>query len=98
MLSRKLKKQLKKFDLGGHPECTHNWIHNAGKQCEWDCWNFEASRKGIKPEQYRKDSNRIAYMYICTMCGGEFWSSHKCFKISHYRVKEGKRCQQKVKN
>ena len=85
MLSRKIRKQLKQHDLAGHPECTHNWIHNAGKQCEWDCWSMGASLQGIKPQQYRKDSKRIAYMYICTMCGGEFWSSHKCFKIPHYR-------------
>ena len=76
-----------KFDVVNHPECSHNWVHNAGKQCEWDCWDFEASWKGIKPEQYRKDSNRIVNMYICTMCGGEYWSSEKRPDIPHYRVR-----------
>lgn len=67
--------------------CSHNWIHNAGKQCEWDRWGFADSIKGIKPEQYRKDSNRLAYMYICTMCGEEYWSSYKSQDIPHYRVR-----------
>lgn len=81
MLSRKLRKQLKQFDLGGHPECSHHWVHNAGKQCEWD-------RESKFPyENPIADSNNIAYMYICTMCGGEFWSTAKCFDIPHYRVK-----------
>lgn len=80
MLSRKLRKQLKKFDLGGHPECSHNWVHFARKQCEWD--------KSSINKQYKADSVHIAYMYLCTMCGGEFWSSDKCFNIPHYRVKE----------
>lgn len=98
MLSRKIRKQLKQHDLAGHPECTHNWIHNAGKQCEWDCWSMGASLQGIKLQQYRKDSKRIAYMYICTMCGGEFWSSHKCFKIPHYRVREVKNNENRKNN
>lgn len=98
MLSRKIRKQLKQHDLAGHPECTHNWIHNAGKQCEWDCWSMGASLQGIKSQQYRKDSKRIAYMYICTMCGGEFWSSHKCFKIPHYRVREVKNNENRKNN
>ncbi len=67
-------------------ECFHNWIHNAGKQCEWDEWNFSDSIKGIKPNEKIKDSNNIAYFYICTMCGEEFWSSDKMFDIPHYRV------------
>lgn len=80
MLSYKLKRQLKQFDYGGHSECSHNWIHNARKQCEWD-------KASLKP-QYKADSKYIAYMYICTMCGAEFWSRDKCFYIPHYRVKE----------
>ena len=72
----------------GKDTCTHNWVHNAGKQCEMDCWSFEDSCKGIKPEQYKKDSNRLCYFYICTMCGEEMWSSDKLFDIPHYRVKE----------
>lgn len=63
--------------------CSHNWIHNAGKQCEWDRWNFADSIKGIKPEQF-------AYMYICTMCGEEYWSSYKSQDIPHYRVRSQK--------
>lgn len=76
----------KVFDYVGHPECSHNWINNARKQCEWDKWGFADSIKRIKPEEKIKDSNNIACMYICTMCGGEFWSSEKMFKIPHYRV------------
>jgi len=68
--------------------CSHNWIHNAGKQCEWDNWGFKDSIKGIKPENYRKDSNNLCYFYICTMCGEEIWSQEKLFNIPHYRVKE----------
>ena len=71
-----------KFDISGHPECTHNWIHNAGKQYEWD--------KSSKFPNERGDSRNIAYMYICTMCGAEFWSSNKAIDIPHYRVKESK--------
>ena len=67
--------------------CSHNWVHNAGKQCEWDIWSFEDCKNGIKPEDYIKDSNKIANMYICTMCGEELWSSYKMFDIPHYRVK-----------
>lgn len=79
MLPRKLRKQLKRFDYAGHPECSHNWIHNAGKQCEWDMKNLLGTVYG--------DSNNIAYMYICTMCGGEYWSSDKDQDIEHYRVR-----------
>lgn len=79
------------FDLVGHPECSHNWIHYAGEQCEWDRWSFEDSIRGTKPEEYKKDSKRIAYIYICTMCGGQFWSSDKALDIPHYRVKEVKK-------
>lgn len=71
----------KKFDLVGHPECSHNWIHYAGKQCEWD------RKSKFIEENPIPDSNNIAYMYICTMCKGEFWSSEKMFDIPHYRVK-----------
>lgn len=60
--------------------CSHNWIHNAGKQCEWD--------KATLTPEYKADSRRVAYMYICTMCGEEFWSSNKYLKIPHYIVKE----------
>lgn len=83
MLPRKLRKQLKQFDYVNHPECSHNWVHNAGMQCEWD-------RKSIGIESVMKydcDSNNIAYMYTCTMCGETFWSSNKVFDIPHYRVK-----------
>lgn len=80
MLPRKLRKQLKQFDLTGHPECSHNWIHNAGKQCEWDMKNLLSTNYA--------DSYHIAYMYICTMCGGEYWSSNKSEDIQHYRVRD----------
>ncbi len=79
-----------KFDYAGHPECSHNWIHNAGKQCEWDIWSLKDSIKGTRPEDYKKDSSRVAYMYICTICGGEFWSTEKMFDIPHHRVRESK--------
>ncbi len=78
-------KQKEKFDYVGHPECSHNWVHNAGKQCECDTPSFEEVRQGKK---HRKDSDNVAYMYICTMCGGEFWSSERMFNIPHYRVKK----------
>lgn len=68
--------------------CSHKWIHNAGKQCEWDNWSLEDSIRGIKPEQYKKDSNNLCYFYICTMCGEEMWSQTKLFNIPHYRVRE----------
>ncbi len=68
-------------------KCSHNWVHNAGKQCEWDCWSFEDSIRGEKPENYRKDSNRLCNFYICTMCGEEIWSQEKLFNIPHYRVR-----------
>lgn len=68
--------------------CSHNWIHYAGMQCEWDNWSFEDSINGIKKEDYRKDSNNICYIYICTMCQEIIWSSDKLFDIPHYRVKE----------
>lgn len=71
----------KKFDLVGHPECSHNWIHNTGKQYEWDL------KSKFLDENSIPDSNNIVYMYICTMCGGEFWSTEKMFDIPHYRVK-----------
>lgn len=70
-----------KFDLVGHPECDHHWVHYAGKQCEWD-------RESKFPYSNKGDSKNIAYMYICTRCGGEFWSSDKAFDIPHYRVKD----------
>lgn len=84
MLPRKLRKQLKKFDYVNHPECSHNWVHNAGMQCEWDEPSFG---EVIASKKHRKDSNNVAYMYICTMCGGTFWSSEKMFDIPHYRVR-----------
>lgn len=71
--------------------CSHHWVHNAGKQCKWDCFNFEKSYRGYTPENYKKDSKNIAYMYICTMCGEEFWSSSKALDIPHYRVREVKK-------
>lgn len=71
--------------------CFHHWVHNAGKQCEWDCWDFKDSLHKTRPEDYRKDSIRMCYFYICTMCGEEFWSQRKEFDIPHYRVKEVKR-------
>lgn len=74
----------KEFDYVGHPECSHNWIHNAGEQCKWDTPSFEEVRQG---KNHRKDSENVVYMYICTMCGGEFWSSEKMFNIPHYRVR-----------
>lgn len=77
-----LNRYKKKFDLVKHPECFHNWVHNAGKQCEWD--RITCIENVFK---CNCDSNNIAYMYICTMCGGEFWSSEKMFNIPHYRVK-----------
>ena len=83
MLAKALRKQLKNIDIVNHPECSHNWVHNAGKQCEWD-------RAG-NINYTNADSRNIAYMYICTMCGGEFWSSNKCLEIPHYRVKEMKK-------
>lgn len=49
-----------------------------------DITNFEEVRQGKK---HRKDSNNIAYMYICTMCEGEFWSSEKMLNIPYYRVR-----------
>ena len=75
----------KKFDYAGHPECSHNWIHNAGKQCEWDSPSME---EVINGKLRRKDSKNVCYFYICTVCGGEFWSSDKMFDIPHYRVRE----------
>lgn len=65
--------------------CSHNWVHNAGKQCEWDEPHFGEVIKGKK---HKKDSKNMVYMYICTMCGEEFWSQQKMFDIPHYRVKE----------
>lgn len=67
--------------------CSHNWIHNAGKQCQWD---IESKIHSLdkKARKRKGDSNNIAYMYICTMCGEEFWSSDKCLDITHYRVRE----------
>lgn len=79
-------KKKKDFDLSGHPECTHNWIHNAGEQCKWDDWSFKDSINGIKREDYIKDSDNIVNIYTCTMCGASFWSSEKVFDIPHYRV------------
>lgn len=63
--------------------CSHNWIHYAGKQCEWD--------KPImlrNDTKYRKDSNNVCYFYICTICQEMIWSSDKYFNIPHYRVRE----------
>ena len=78
----------KKFDYVGHPECSHNWIHNAGKQCELDS---PSMKEVINGKLRRKDSKNICYFYICTMCGGEFWSSKKMFNIPHYRVRESRK-------
>lgn len=80
-------KKQKKFDYVGHPECFHDWIHNAGKQCEWDNNKYWNTKKN-KIIERKRDSNNVAYMYICTMCGGEFWSSEKMFNIPHYRVRD----------
>lgn len=79
----------KEFDYARHPECSHNWIHNANKQCESDN-NYYWDIKKNKIVEKSKDSNNVAYMYICTMCQGEFWSSEKMFDIPHYRVKTKK--------
>lgn len=65
--------------------CSHNWVHYAGKQCEWDTPSFEEVIQGKK---YRKDSNNMCYFYICTICQEELWSSDKMFDIPHYRVRE----------
>ena len=88
MLSKWLKKKLKQFDIVNHPECFHNWVHNAGEQCKWDTWDFSDFMSGIKSEDYRKDSRRVAYIYTCTMCGESYWSSCKNQNIPHYRVRE----------
>lgn len=62
--------------------CSHHWVHNAGKQCEWD-------RATIFPwvKKIGADSNNLCYFYICTMCGEELWSQNKLFNIPHYRVR-----------
>lgn len=91
MLSRKLRKQLKKPDMFFHPECSHNIIHYAGKACEYDAWSFSDSINNVKPEDYIKDSDNLCPMYICTMCGGFIWSSEKLEGIEHYRVREVKK-------
>lgn len=91
-------KRMKHLDPVGHPECEHNWIHNAGEQCDWDSWSFSDSIKGVKPQDYVKDSDNVAYIYTCTQCGESFWSSTKVFDIPHYRVREVKdKCQKKKK-
>jgi len=77
-----MKNHKEKFDYSGHPECSHNWIHYAGKQCDFDRETWLESV--IKLDC---DSNNIVYMYICTMCGGEFWSFEKMFDIPYYRVR-----------
>jgi len=70
-----------KFDIVGHPECSHNWIHNAGQQCGWD-------RESKFPyESEIADSKNVCNMYICTMCGGQYWSFNKDQNIPHYRVR-----------
>lgn len=78
MLSRKLRKQLKQDDLTGHPECSHNWVHHASEQAKWSGY----------------DSRSIAFVYICTMCQSEYWSSYESEKIPFYtcRVSKRKRC------
>ena len=63
--------------------CSHNWIHYAGKQCEWDVPYILNSG-----EIYKKDSNNVCYFYICTICQEIIWSSNKMFDIPHYRGKE----------
>lgn len=69
--------------------CSHNWIHNAGEQCRIDVENKQLFNKFINKKRNQKgDSNNIAYMYICTMCGQELWSSNKLFDIPHYRARE----------
>lgn len=90
MLSRKLRKQLKQPDMFFHSECSHNIIHYAGKACEYDTWSFSDSINNVKPEDYRKDSNNLCPIYICTMCGEVIWSSEKLKDIEHYRVREVK--------
>lgn len=65
--------------------CSHNWVNNASKQCEWDNPSFGEIIKGKK---HRKDSNNVCYFYICTICQEELWSGNKMFNIPHYRVKE----------
>lgn len=84
-------KKNKKQDI-----CSHHWIHNAGKQCEWSkIYTFEDSLKGLSPNDIKGDSDEIAYMYICTMCGEEYWSSDKSQNIPHYRVRSRKKWKNK---
>ena len=82
-------KRNKNLPLHEQNGCSHNWIHNAGKQCEWDA-DFVYDEIGVKLGKHRKDSNNKCNMYICTMCGEEFWSSDRCLDIAYYRVKERK--------
>lgn len=91
MLSRKLRKQLKQNDIVGHPECSHNWVHDVRKQLEWDTWSFIDSYQGIKPEDYIKDSEHICPIYTCTMCGGSYWSSDPRNDVEYYRLVEVKK-------
>lgn len=88
MLSWKLKKQLKSFDLTGHSECCHDFRHYPKKQCEWD-------KETSISKEYLGNSNRICNMYICTICGGEYWSNMPEPEIEHYTVKEVRKCQKK---
>lgn len=87
LIKRIINKHRKKFDLTGHQECSHNWVHNAGKQCKWDNGLYWDNEKHIVVKK-EKDSNNVAYIYVCTMCQGKIWSSEKCFNIPHYRVRE----------
>ena len=63
--------------------CSHNWVHYAAKQCEWDEPGMLSNRK-----KYLKDSKHMCYFYICTICQEMIWSSDKCFNIPHYRARE----------
>lgn len=76
------KKNLMPHERNG---CSHNWIHNAGEQCECDiCLPVDLCDR----KSYKKDSDNVCNMYICTMCGEELWSTDKMFDIPHYRVRE----------
>lgn len=71
--------------------CSHNWVHNAGKQCKWSAvYSFKHYLNGLRPEDVKGDSKETCYFYICTMCGEEYWSSYKSQDIPHYRVRSQK--------
>ena len=76
--------------------CSHNWVHNAGKQCKWSAvYSFKDCLNGLRPKDVKGDSKETCYFYICTMCGEEYWSSCKTEKIPHYRVRTVKKKERK---